>query len=525
MSAVCIVLAAAVATAYFFRGRQSEPPTRYSASANVSVPSSDPDAENRQSAPSVLLRGQESLAVDPETIATARREAGLPEGGDGLSFSARRNEGGDIITMTVTGPAAEPVASIIGAWMDAYIAARSGIVADDNQNKQDALLSSIETLTSRRQRVESELQLQLTTLPRIVYTFDAEDREGSDATASGALGGSTVVPPIDVPNDTPVDTMLLLYERNALYNHVAQAMAAHAEATITSQDPNPYATVIGIGGVSGSGGKAASSALIPSAAILLVGIALAIALPVVRERLDHSIRDGRGAARSLHAPLLSMIPPRRRARGEYIVLEDPTAERSLAFRSLAATSVATDRLPRAILVTSPRGESHDDVAANFAAALTAIGLRVALIGTSPRHDWFAWPFREPESGAATFAEFLSLAHSGRLNGQVQRKVAFDDLNPNLVVIPPGDADELNLRLDGLPVLLEALREADVDVTVIAGPALLDDSNATIMAWATRSVLWAVEIGRLTEADAAAASTRLELAGVEPFGVAAVATED
>src|SRR3712207_7872626 len=48
------------------------------------------------------------------------------------------------------------------------------------------------------------------------------------------------------------------------------------------------------------------------------------------------------------------------------------------------------------------------------------GLRVALIGTSPRHEWFAWPFQKPESGLVTFSDFLALAHTGRLNGQVER---------------------------------------------------------------------------------------------------------
>ena len=98
------------------------------------------------------------------------------------------------------------------------------------------------------------------------------------------------------------------------------------------------------------------------------------------------------------------------------------------------------------------------------------------------------------------------------------------LSMHLVVIPPGDSDQLFMPLDGLPTLLESLRRSDVDITVIAGPALLEDANATIIAWATRSVLWAVEMGTSTEQDLSEAASRLQLAGVTPFGVAVIGPE-
>ena len=57
--------------------------------------------------------------------------------------------------------------------------------------------------------------------------------------------------------------------------------------------------------------------------------------------------------------------------------------------------------------------------------------------------------------------------------------------------------------------------------MIAGPALLEDPNATIMAWSTRHVLWALEMGQVDKNDAHLAADRLELAGVTPFGIALV----
>ena len=41
-----------------------------------------------------------------------------------------------------------------------------------------------------------------------------------------------------------------------------------------------------------------------------------------------------------------------------------------------------------IVVTSPTGKTQDVVAANFAAALAGLGMRVALVATDPRQSWF-----------------------------------------------------------------------------------------------------------------------------------------
>jgi Mrp family chromosome partitioning ATPase len=90
-----------------------------------------------------------------------------------------------------------------------------------------------------------------------------------------------------------------------------------------------------------------------------------------------------------------------------------------------------------------------------------------------------------------------------------------------VVVPPADEPLLHLPIDGLPALLQELSEGGVDVTVIAGPPLLEEADATIVAWATRNVLWAMIPGEVTRAEARAAAARMELAGVTPFGVVMV----
>jgi Mrp family chromosome partitioning ATPase len=263
------------------------------------------------------------------------------------------------------------------------------------------------------------------------------------------------------------------------------------------------------------------SPLIPIAVALGVGLLLAVAVPLVMDRLDHTIRDARAAGEALAAPVLSTIPP-----VSLSGLAPPGTRRDAAYRALAATSVATDQLPRAIVVTSPLGVVQDSVAANFAAALAGLGLNVALLATDARQSWFmdatdreAKPEEVQELGTPTLPDLLTLARRGQLNGQIRESLVPSRL-ANLAVLPPGAADS-DALLDGLPALLEALAAADVDVTVIAGPSLLEDPAATIFAWSTRSVLWVVEAGEITEQDAREAASRLALAGATPFGVALV----
>ena len=120
-------------------------------------------------------------------------------------------------------------------------------------------------------------------------------------------------------------------------------------------------------------------------------------------------------------------------------------------------------------------------------------------------------------------DLLVASNAGRLNGALHESLVPTHLE-NLKVVAPG-APGPELLLDGLPGLLQSLAEAGIDVTVVAGPALLEDPAATILAWSTRSVLWAVEAGEVTTREAHEAASRLELAGGASFGIALVEGRD
>ena len=504
-----MALAVLLAGAFYITQRPGDPgPDRFRATANVSVPTRDPDAEVVDTeTPDVLFRSQESLARDQATQDAALAQT--PPGDVGVSFSSALIGDGTVMALVATSPDRDLAEAAAGSYANAFIEARREAVAQDLASQQQSLLTRLEQLHARLGSVEADVRSRFGELPVCTPTESEES--------------STLTPFIPFAPGQSLDGIVAQYERCSLYNRINEGQSELAELRVDAETPGAFAQIFGVS-LSRVTNDTSRSLFGPIGGILVAGLVLGLGGAVVVDRMDHTIRHADRAARSLSAPLLSKIPSRRGRRGEATVLLHPDSPRAEAFRDLAATSVATDRLPRAIMVTTPRGDVHDDVAANFAAALADLGVRVALIATSPRQSWFLAPFEVDETPGATLPELLGEAHAGRINGQLQGRLAKTDLSPNLVVLPLGEAPDLSIALDGLPPLLQAMADSEIDVTVVAGPALLDDSSATIVAWATRSVLWAVQAGEVTEEEATTGAARLELAGVSAFGVAVVGAE-
>jgi Mrp family chromosome partitioning ATPase len=530
---VAVVLAALVAAAYVFLRREARPPDKFRASAEVQIPAraaliggdrpTQPAAAVPEGMPGQLLRGQVAMALSPPVREQALSESDIPANDTSVIFDAVLNEIGDTITLSVTSTDAEATEKVIGNYATAFTEARRAVSAQALQSTQQGAQAELSTLQSRRSALESQLRQRLGgTLPPVVLSPTLSPG-GGGAASEGQQPPQTPVP--EIPPGADSETTQILFERNALANRITELQLARAEAAVNGNTPQPYAEVLEASGAARIAG-ATSSPLVPIGLIMLVGLAIGLVLAVLVDRRDHTIRSVKLASSTLSAPLLSTIPPPHRGRPEYTVLERPDSARTEAFRKLAATCVATDQLPNAIMVSSPEGHAYDDVAANFAAALSDLGLYVALVATSPRQSWYLDEFTFPVENAADLSQLLQWAHEGRFDGEARRSLARTDLTPNLVVVQPTPDHSLAVPLDGIPPFLDALSASGIDVTVIAGPPLLEDSNATIVAWETRTVLWAVQVGTVTRRAASEAAARLELARVKPFGVVMVgAPED
>ena len=516
VSVAILLLSGAALGLFLFTRNEVRAADRWSTTVQVLVSTRESDGALPEGVPPALLQGQAAVALSGPTTTAALEGAGLDDSArsnvtfgfstpnpDAIEEGART----DILRLTITAPDSDLATNLANSYATAYIDARRTIVTEGSESTQSSTRNSLEILEARLGNVEADLRAADPTLLALL-----------DSTGPGSAGsGDDPSPVIDLPAGTPLETQLLVYERRTLINRITSTQQAFADASVRAIVPPSFATVVERS-VPLQITPELPSPLIPVALAIAAGLLLAVAVPVLIDRLDHTIRDARAAGNALSATVLTTIPAP--SPSGLVSLAKPGTKADAAYRALAATSVATDQLPRAIVVTSPVGTVQDNVAANFAAALAGLGLRVALLATDPRQGWFVDPVAAHDP--TTLPDLLAVARAGGLNGQIHESLLPTRLE-NLSVLAPGKTG-IDALLDGLPILLRGLVAEEIDVTVIAGPALLEDPSASILAWSTRSVLWVIEAGEVTEQEAREAASRLTLAGATPFGIAMVSAK-
>jgi len=490
---------------FLFLGDKTRDPDRWEASVQILVPVRDDQGALPEDVPPMLLQGQQAVAASSRVTSDALARAGLSEDArDDVTFDFGSNELGDIVILTVTAPSGDQARALANSYASAYTAARRRSVSNESRAQSQSAQANLTRLGERFAEVDAavrQIDPELwTTLPDTAKPLDEDSGTDEEPTA------------VELPPTTPMEIRLLVYERQDLLRRIESAQQAYAQGSTNALVPQQYATVVERVAPENITPEPLTP-LIPVGIAIGVAVLLALAVPVILDRIDHSIRDSHAAGTALAAPVLSTIPAPATSR--LTTLAHPGSPGGHAYRTLATASVATDQLPRAIVVTAPVGQMQDTVAANFAAALADLGLRVVLVPTHARQSWYA----DAPDGALTLPDFLALACTGRLNGEVPHQLEPTPVE-NLRILPHGDT-EADALIDGLPPLLRSFADGGVDVTVIAAPAILEDPSATILAWSTRSVLWVVETGEVTQQQAGEAAAKLELAGASPFGVAVV----
>ncbi|HKA85607.1 MAG TPA: hypothetical protein VKD21_17170 [Acidimicrobiales bacterium] len=499
---------------FLFFSDQTRPPERWQGAVQVLVPSRDQDGNLPPGVPAMLLQGQEAIALGPAVTGEALKAAGISE--DEVTFDFETNGRGDVYTLTVTAPSNKDAQTLADGYAGAYIKARRALVAQASEGASQAAQVSLGLLQKRFADVEAALRrldpALLDRLPDSAPPTDGAQPSDSAQPAEEDAPTDEQLRTLNLPASTPIEIQLAAYERQDLLRKIESARRTYAQGTTDAIVPQSFAqTVERV--IPEDITREPLSPLIPIGAAVGLALLFALGVPVLLDRIDHSIRDSRAASTALAAPLLSTIPPVPASRLE--TLARPGSPAGHAYRTLATASVATDQLPRAIVVTAPTGRMQDTVAANFAAALADLGLRVVLVPTDARQRWYA----EAPEGALTLPDFLTLAYTGRINGEVPHQLQPTPVE-NLRIVPHSDT-EADALIDGLPPLLRSFADGGVDVTVIAAPSILEDPAATILAWSTRSVLWVVETGEVTQQQANEAAAKLEMAGATPFGVAVV----
>jgi Mrp family chromosome partitioning ATPase len=513
---IAIVLLTGLALALFLITRkQVAPAARYRASIQMLVPAIDSQGNRPAGVPPNLLQGQIQRALNKQTESAAMDLARIPANRrKAIAFDF--TIAGAIYTLSATAPDAKTASAAVSGFRSAYADTRAKSVADSATTGTETAQSDLGKLRVKLKEVEQEIGRAD---PNLLHTLQAAGTStGSGGSTNSGKSGASAAPTLS--EDTPPALALAVVQRETILSRIQSAYKTYADNSLETLLPGSFSTVVEVDPPVRVT-PPPPSPFVPILVFAGIGLLLAVAVPMLIERLDRSIRSPKSAGSAFDATVLASIPATSRRLRRALAV--PGTPQDFAYRALAATSVATDRLPQAIVVMSPTGDVQDSVAANFAAALAGLGLRVALIATDPRQAWFLDTRRDESSNGSgdhslAFPQLLELAHEGRLNGHLPLGLVKTRLN-NLLVMPPGEADDFSL--DGLRPLLEALSAGGVDVTVIAGPSLLEDPNATILAWTTRCVLWACETGELTEGEAKEAAARLALAGASSFGVTMV----
>lgn len=258
-----------------------------------------------------------------------------------------------------------------------------------------------------------------------------------------------------------------------------------------------------------------SPKLIPNTALgVVVGLLLAAALAVVRDRLDTTVKDDGVAAQTAGAPVIGHIPEDSELASAHV-----TEAHSTSFAAEAVRQVRTnlafldvDAPPRSIMVTSSiPGEGKTTVAVNLALALAESGNSVILVEGD---------LRRPK-----VTRYLGMVAGSGLTNVLTRGASLGDViqevgTGNLRVLPSGpvppNPSEL-LSSDAMATLLDELVSKH-DIVVIDAPPVLPVADASAMAGLVDGILLCARWGVVTTAQLERSAEMFERLGAHVLGV-------
>jgi succinoglycan biosynthesis transport protein ExoP len=243
---------------------------------------------------------------------------------------------------------------------------------------------------------------------------------------------------------------------------------------------------------------------------LFLGLLLAAALAVLRDRSVEALGGRQGFERQLQRPILGAIPndpSEKRTEPRVVSLEDPEGPVTEAYRALATklAVLAKRHDSRAVMVLSPSaGEGKSLVAANLAVMLAEEGRTVLLISADTRkpriHKLFGL---SNEVGLLNvLADDVPIDEAWQ---PVRLRQAWDPASrerARLYVVPSGYAITQSLRAlgaDAVANLLKVQRE-QFDFVLLDAPPALQVADALAIATAVDGVL-VVADARTTKPEA------------------------
>jgi len=506
---IAIFLLAAVADGIFILNRRSEiRPTRYTSTVTVRIAPKPAEREERNdrrdtttTVPEISIGGPTRFALGPNVRAQAIKTSAVPQSQAG--FTATTNPAGDLLRLNAYANTPRDARNLARAWANSYITARRNQAIRELRQNKLALATRRDTLYQQKLRVDAILQNIMPLVYRDLLRDDAPF--GRNPTDTSRNGGTNNPVPLNVSGSSDPAVINLIYQRVSLIDTVQRLSQEIARLNIARETPDIFASLQTQTPPIRT--TTPPHTTIPALLALLAGLTLAITTATLLDRYDGRIRTPQQAANAFHTPVLAIIPPNPH---DLPVLDQPHSPTSTAYRGLAAMSIATNHLPTHLMITTPHGDAHDETAINYAAALAQLGLNVTLIATT--QTWYTNHFTPPQHPTnLTQALHQTTQPNPTINPHT------NPLNPHLTLLPPNPDPTQPLPLDHLPNLLTHLNNTGTDITIIAGPPLLENPDATLIAWATQHILWTIHPGHTTTQQAHTAATRAQLANTTPFG--------
>lgn len=245
----------------------------------------------------------------------------------------------------------------------------------------------------------------------------------------------------------------------------------------------------------------------------LAGLLLGIAIAVLLENLDTSVKTSTDIAKVIDLPVLATVVRDPSAAKDPIIRGDGKSGRGEAYRQLRTNIqfASVDEKPRTIVITSAlAGEGKSSVAGNLAMTLSQVGMRVCLIDGDLRRPSVADYFGlVGEAGLTTV-----------LIGRAELADVLQPIAPGLVAITSGaippNPSEL-LASDRTAALLRELA-ATYDIVIIDAPPILPVADAAVLAGAADAVLYVVRVGKTSKHQLEVAVRGLKQVNARILGV-------
>jgi capsular exopolysaccharide synthesis family protein len=247
---------------------------------------------------------------------------------------------------------------------------------------------------------------------------------------------------------------------------------------------------------------------------LLLGLSLGVGFAFLAERLDERLRLRADVEETTGSPLIARIPTAKVAAHQLLILDDPDAEASEAYRGLRARVLygASQLGTRVIMLTSVRpGEGKTTTAVNLAAGLAQAGKRTVLVAADLRRPKLNEFFEMEERRGLTE---VVLRKSDPVSALLPTRVE------GLSVLPSGGEVENPSELlgsKGMSDVMSRLAETSDFVIVDASP-VLGVSDAVSMASFMGCVLLVADARGSKRAAIAEAVHELRSVGAQVLGV-------